>query len=744
MDLVGLAVSVSGVTGVVIQYFDDVGRLLVKTGQGAHLLVLPSECHRTEAQIDTPPGGSLTRPVTRSSSPRQRLPDFSWYREGFVRTGAASESAAQAVLSWAGSARSTAERTGLFSVSVVGGDNLDTLLPPPATPVAWVVARSVAPAKVEHHISVRVSLASHPAVAKGGSDSPAKKSSGKAEALHVSTFVNPLTCRRELLFESGEAMSGSRCNFGFPQLCVGIIQPPGPSAPPSPPGRGASRRSEPVLPPFVDPAVITLASQTPLMDWSCLESYLLFQVVASSASLRSSPPSPRPAPARVIGHAIMRVCDVLAGAVREYAAHKSSLHSSIHAVAAELMGGDDDSRAVHRDEAGLRATPAPPFEFFVQLRMPIIPLLHSAVSKHLGDEAPAAVVDVGISLVLPAGLSTLPAEFLEATLVASPRPPPEEATAAAATPACEPEARPVIQRPLSSWGGEKPASVSHARPTSAASRRGEVLSSAVPAPRVAAVRAADLASPTTPARHEGSVKASPSQRRSGGGFRLGARWSLGPGKEAQEERLARTLAAYSNVRVLRPVSAHGAARPSIAASAVPPHLFASDSPSYSHDDVVASEAVTRTVALIRSSVTDLRHSIQDIEEQLQARQLQQDASSGDDNAPATSAGPTPAAAASPAAGSSPSFWQHGKGARGGGDVAEQPLRTTAGLQQQAIRLQDELSHVLSALQEQQQRRQPPSPVVHLVPRPRSAASRRSGSSSPAKRRPTSASGANRW
>jgi hypothetical protein len=719
------------------------------TPQGAHLLESPEDCELCSSEnSETDLTGNFAPHHPRPQSHRgSRIPhpDYSWYREGFVRTGDASELTAQAILSWTKETfRSAPERTGLFACSVLGGDDLDLLLPPPSPPLTWAVvtrgsvalettsARQEQQRLLQQHqkqqLSVRVSIASHPSVSKRGTSSGGSAEGG---TFHVPTLVNPLICRRTTLYETGSTPSGPRSDFEFPQLCVGIIQPPAPqsaagssSAKPISPHRTAVAASASLI---IDEPVLLLSSSTPRLDWAVLESYLLFQVVATPAPAPFVVGgAPRPGHAHVVGHAVMRVCDVLAGAVRQYSHRQSSLHSTIRAVAAALDGSLEQGRAAAESgsssasqSAGARASAQQqPLEFFARLRLPIVPLLHSAASKQRRSGGSFASLDVELNIVLPAGL-VLPEESLQAPLQSAPT-------------------ESVPER--GQWGEgtrEADGAADRQRATSIPSDIPRVPPQPTALQKGTGTRGPPVLSETQLThRSRGPLPEGPRpvSTPQDGGFWLGSRWSLGPGKEAQEARLARTLAAYSNVRsgssTSRPRSAHGSTiggRKSFVAAASP-------AGSTLHDDAVAAEAVTRTAALIRASVADLRNSIEDIEAELQSQTHQMQglsrplSGSDGDGAPSDQSA---AAAESPAAGT------------------KQLKQSTSGLQQQALRLQEELSHVMLALQHHRidlrhgaihDSESPPQPAPNGAVRPGSAASRRPGPlSAHAGRRPLSAS-----
>lgn len=661
MEYIGADVAFGSSGGQVLQYFPDVDKLLVQTPDGLHHLVSPQEIHvpgegGPDDDIDALHSGHQAEvewlerysaepyatPPRNDGSPRLRLgaaepeypgasreprpapppasqaraplPDYSWYRDGFVRTDAVAERCAQSIQQWLDMA--PAPRAGLLACTIVSGVALSALLPPPA--LRGPAGRGSGSAAV----SIKVSLISQPTSVRrstsaaspgtpaskqrrsaGGRSSATQRQSesrknGVAEAgVRVPTAVNPLTCRRLPLFESAPVLcsggsggmpapaSQERNEFASSQRRVCVVQTPA-----LPPARGLARGpASPTLPlpPYtfpaspapVDAAVARAAAAAPVLNWTCLESYLHFQVAmslgagaaaaaaAAAGGGRAAAAWQPPQQQRVIGHAIVRVCDILAGAVRHYAPGASPLFAAI------------------REPRDAPPLPPSPTEFFVRLLVPITPLHDDAPAASGAEASLRAALDVELSLVLPPGLDVA-REFTQAYS----RPPPAVLPVSSRTAA---------QRLGVNYPGDGEAEEEDDGGDAAAFFL---------AKNSARQGAAEVASPRQDEQH-----GSPSD--SGGSCtpRVGSRWALGPGKEAREERLAKALAAYSNVRGLMP----GSSPPPTGRPPPPPAP-----PPQTAEEAAAAAEAARTAALIRSSVAELQHSLEGIQAQLASQGAQ--------------------------------------------------------------------------------------------------------------------------
>lgn len=690
MDLVGADVFWQDIRGQVMQYFSDVDRVLVQTPDGLHHLVSPQdirvagddgvdrdldELHAgqraeeewlerysapsrrigaglllgvsgpdTNAQSSRQPSPrkpAPAEPLPRSSSlehpvdprpPRASHPDYSWYRDGFVRTDAIAERCAISVQRWVSS--NAARASGLLAVTVVAGERLAELLPQPALRGSSGWGRTAA------DMSVKVSLITHPAsmrralltphgppeaslvqsqsaatragysesarrqrgspslaagkprpVSALGRSSAASNPSrsdaaGSAGALRIPTSVNPLMCRRLPLFETspvtvvgapmGDSRAGSaRCEFSTSARGIGM-----PSAPANvrlqrrvciikPTGlvqldASAGAMSAATPPPL--PASASITTPAPVLNWTCLESYLHFQVSMNLGTAEASAASPAyqlPQQQRVVGHAIVRVCDILAGAVREYGPGSSALYDAL-----QQDAGDSVSRSPR------------PLEFFVRLVVPLTPL-HDDAPASGAESAVSSGLDIELSLVLPPGV-TLEQEHTQAYS----RPPPVPAT----TP------------------GMQKLGAAHTPMFSGADEGSDGDDDDIARQILMQVSDHSEVLPDDDTLEQ-------QQQRPGSNGIVGSRWALGPGKAAREQRLAKALAAYSNVRGALPpspprVAAKGFAAPApVTGSSVPSALSA--------EDAAAAAEAARTAALIRSSVAELQHSIEGIQAQLQ-------------------------------------------------------------------------------------------------------------------------------
>ena len=667
MEYIGADVAFGSSGGQVLQYFPDVDKLLVQTPDGLHHLVSPQEIHVPgecgpdddidalhsghQAEVEwlerysaepyaTPPRNDGSprfrlgaaepaylsparepRPAPPPAKARAPLPDYSWYRDGFVRTDAVAERCAQSIQQWLDTAPSP--RAGLLACTLVSGVALSALLPPPA--LRGPAGRGSGSAAV----SIKVSLISQPTSVRrsqptaatpgtpaskqrrsaGGRSSAAQwqsesRKNGVTEpGVRVPTAVNPLTCRRLPLFESAPVLcsgggggmpaptSQERNEFASSQRRVCVVQTPA-LPPASGLARGPAGPTLP-LPPYtfpaspapVDAAVARAATAAPVLNWTCLESYLHFQVAmslgagaaaaataaaAAAGGGRAAAAWQPPQQQRVIGHAIVRVCDILAGAVRLYAPGASPLFASL------------------REPRDAPPLPPPPTEFFVRLLVPITPLHDDAPAASGAEASLRAALDVELSLVLPPGLDVA-REFTQAYSRPPPAIPSESSRTAAQMLG--------VSRPGVGEAEEE------------AEDDGGDAAAFFLAKNSARQGTADEALPRQDEQH-----GSPSD--SGGSSsarRVGSRWALGPGKEAREERLAKALAAYSNVRGLVPGSS-----PPPTGRAPPPPV----PPPQSAEEVAAAAEAARTAALIRSSVAELQHSLEGIQAQLASQGAQ--------------------------------------------------------------------------------------------------------------------------
>lgn len=298
---------------------------------------------------DTLPTRSASRgaslPQLRPASAEDVLPDHTTYSEGYLRSDAGAETIAGCVVRALGGG---GDDSGLLSCCVLRGASLSSLVPTPPSSTTTSMRTSAA----QQQLCVRVCLV-NPAHALRAYLREVRDADGHvvtqdeySHRLMVPVDVNPVKSVRTPLYRtSGVPVAENDPVWGFRAA----------SASP-----GATRAHAHDVDAPADTAwedglcVCTLGSAPALRDtaatlpWDALAGYLLFQVmltmpgdVSSTGTLHHT----------VLAQGLLRVCDVLAGAVRPFSSSASNVFRRVH-------GSEGASNQM---------------EFFVRLWLPLIP-----------------------------------------------------------------------------------------------------------------------------------------------------------------------------------------------------------------------------------------------------------------------------------------------------------------------------------------------------------------------------------